>query len=82
MLFKCKICAEREIRIADLNKQIEFYKRLLIPNPHLPMINTEADKLLEGGGNDIINMSIITEEQAQQARDIEAESIRILTGTY
>lgn len=85
MLFKCKVCAEKDARIQDLKQQIESLQSLVIPDNSLdkiPANHLEADGVLSGmqhtitvpGAEDLFEPSTIQEERSE--RD------RILSGTY
>lgn len=81
-MFNCKVCVERNLRVQDLQKEIEFLKKLVSPSTTvLPSFDLEMNRLLEGGGQEQPEEEI-TEEEVARLADIEREATSILTGTY
>jgi len=80
-MFKCKVCAEKELRISELKEQIAYFKSLLAPAPRVNKYELETDNLLNGGAAELID-DVHTEEEQQKADLIQLEHDRILAGTY
>lgn len=81
MLFKCKVCQEKDKRIADLQKQINFMQRQLIP-VHATAQDIEMNKMLEGASLPIIELKETTEDKAKEDLEVEREAVSIITGNY
>jgi hypothetical protein len=79
LMFKCKVCEEKDKRISDLHKQIEFLKQLASPSSQIPLINYEANNVLNGAGND--EPELTAEEQVQLQKEKE-ERDALLSGNY
>ena len=81
---KCKVCAEKDQRIADLKSFIETL------TPHdtgsvIPLVTMEANKILSGDQD----ISSLTDENALDLIDVERERAavqserdRLLSGNY
>lgn len=67
MFGKCKICAEKELRILELKEQIAYFKSVLNPPPRVNTYELQEDMLLEGGSK---------EEIDEKAEALENEKIR------
>jgi hypothetical protein len=85
-LFKCKVCAEKDRRIADLQEQIKFLRSYQTPShpTQVEARDLEADSLLSGK-NDVIEITghnIAAETESENVDDVISERDRILTGTY
>ena len=78
MFFRCKVCAEKDLRISDLKSQIADLKAQLYPSNHpaeMPSLIIEADAALS------------SEEPTKTSRDEAiqdeiSERDRLLAGTY
>lgn len=82
-MWKCKVCAEKDKRIADLNREMEFFKRMLRPSNNAPIVDLEANKILDGAGEEQLSFKTeLTEEEIQSREDTEREATAILTGNY
>jgi hypothetical protein len=87
-MFKCKVCLEKDKRIADLKSQIDFYKTMLRPGENLSAVHLEANKILEGANEPIYDMPVIEIEQSDskdvrtERRVIEQEFNTIISGNY
>jgi hypothetical protein len=83
MLFKCKVCSEKDKRITELNSQIEFLRKMLgetastgtNPSP----VSLEADGILSGQQH-IIQIDEPQEEATEE--EIDDEATRLLSGNY
>jgi hypothetical protein len=77
-MFKCRVCAEKDKRIASLEEQVTFLRGFLRPKQEvkfdpLPVVELEADSVLAGHDEQI--------DPKRQA-EIDAEAAAILAGTY
>jgi len=85
MLFRCRVCAEKDQRISDLKEQVAFLKsQLVVSNDpeHAPIGQYEADGILSAQQHVI---EVPTPEQFSEDRQAEAERSereRLLAGTY
>jgi hypothetical protein len=75
----CQICLEKDNRITDLKQQIEFLKNQLAPNFQIPMINLEANNVLNGAGQDEPEL---TSEELLQLQKEKEERDALLSGNY
>lgn len=85
MFGKCKVCQEREQRISDLKSEIEYLRRLALPqnNAKIPLIELEANAMLNGTEEQIVIRSPNDENPGEPSQaEIDAEAQRILAGTY
>jgi hypothetical protein len=87
MLFKCRVCSEKDTRILDLKEQIAYLKsQLNSPNDpeHPPQISLEADGVLSGQQHiiDISGPAIVEEALARQVIEDEYERQKLFAGTY
>lgn len=78
---KCKVCAEKDNRISDLKKEIEFLKRLSSPSPTIPLLDIEASKILEGASEPVSNIEEEVRDLSSE-ESIEQEASNILMGNY
>lgn len=85
-MFSCKVCAEKDRRISDLNKQIEFLKRLSQPGIALPILEREIDYAMDGAGREelpaIPSEPELTPEEQEKRDRIDRERDAILSGNY
>lgn len=90
MFGKCKVCLEKDRRIADLHEQILHLRSLAIPqsNPYNePLVNREADATLSASTEILTvpasqNKEVEEYKKAQEEDDIISERDRLLSGTY
>lgn len=79
-MWKCKICAEKDIRIADLKAQVEYFKSIIHPTPQVRKYemeeSLEQDMVLDGGGKEEIDL----EAEEKENRRIQAETDFIFSG--
>jgi hypothetical protein len=80
-VFSCKRCLEKDKRIEDLKQDITFLRSMLSPN-FSNALNLEANKILEGAGLPIIEMSEPSEPKTKENVSLQREAISILTGNY
>lgn len=88
MFFKCKCCAEKELRIHDLRDEIKSLRTLVFPQSrasHIPVLSLEVDKVLEGSHE----ISSLTKDQEQELTEYDkelevanSEADRLFAGTY
>ena len=75
IMFKCKVCAEKDKRIADLQHMISLLQ------PHngqsIPLVQLEADQILNGN-DQVIELA----KSPEKIDEAESELNRILSGTY
>lgn len=75
-MFRCRVCQEKDARIADLKTQIAYLSRLATPdNSGIPLVHLEADAILSG------SQEIIEVDQSKVDETI-SERDRLLSGTY
>lgn len=83
-MFKCKVCAEKDARIADLKEQLKIYQAQLIPEPKIRHYEMEQDYILDGANAE--QLMPIEQEAANQDTElqdaIQHEQDMILTGSY
>ncbi len=77
----CTVCAEKDLRIADLKAQIDMLHKMVSPpvDPiKIPILQIEADAVLEG------NEEALARRQAEIAEQesVESERAKLLSGTY
>lgn len=87
MFGPCKVCAEKDKRIADLKEQIKSLNLQLIPTPQTRRYEMEQDFVMEGGGDEVgyTPVSISAEDQKtrdEQAALLQYEADAILSGSY
>ncbi len=71
-MFKCKICIEKEQRIAELKDQIEYFKRLLNPPARIQKFELEADEIMNGGG--LETQPTLADEEAERVENAKIQS--------
>ncbi len=81
MIFKCRVCEEKDKRIADLAEQVEFLRRLALPprpdSASLPLVELEANAILNGSSD-----PILVDPTSQSQEEIDSEAARLLSGQY
>lgn len=79
-MFKCKCCAEKDSRIADLKDQIQYFKAQLHPEPKLRTYqlaeDINQDMVLDGGGQTEVDLKAEEDENTR----IQRESDFIFSG--
>lgn len=80
-MFSCKVCIEKDKRIAELKEQIQFFKNMLSPpeKPKQYEMVAEEDALMNGGHNGDESEVDYTAEEAENAR-LQAEVDFIYSG--
>ncbi len=63
-MWKCKVCAEKELRISELKEQVNYFKRLLNPPPRIQKFELETDEILNGGGRE--TQPTLADEEAER----------------
>lgn len=90
MFGKCKVCSEKDKRIADLQEQILHLRELCVPqsNPYNePLVSREADATLSAS-TEMLTVPASQEKEvqeykkAQEEDEIISERDRLLSGTY
>lgn len=85
MFGPCKVCAEKDKRILNLEDQILYFKSVLHPEPKTKKYEMETDFIMDGGGREQLATPISQEAQAkmdEQLQAIQDEQDKILSGTY
>lgn len=84
MFGKCKVCEEKDKRIADLKTEIDHHRAIQNPPPRQAVVRyeLEADNLLNGGNTETIKSPIDVEAEAKELARLQAEQDKILTGNY
>ena len=80
-MFRCKVCVEKSLRIADLKEEIKVLRSLTIPSNDPNDISSEsleADAILSGR-QDVITIKELPKDDISEEL---AERDRILSGTY
>jgi hypothetical protein len=83
-MFKCKVCAEKDLRIQDLKSQIASLQRLVTPvnDPNrVPAVHMEADGILSGQQH-IIELPADMAPLPDAEPDELSERDRILSANY
>lgn len=81
-MFSCKVCKEKDNRIADLKEQIARLNKTLsdMTNPTYPRaVDAEADLLLNGANTFAKHMG---KEDQEKLSAVEKQAIELLTGSY
>lgn len=81
-MFGCNVCKEKDARVSDLQKNIEFLKRLLLPSTPVPRINIEENFALDGASTDTPVEEELSIEELAELQKIEQERDAILSGNY
>lgn len=84
-MFKCKVCAEKDARIADLKEQIKAQHSQIVPEPKIKHYELEQDYVMNGAGSEELTPPSISSE-SQEAEDkekalIQLEYDQILSGS-
>lgn len=78
----CKVCFEKEARIAELKEQIAYFKSILNPSPqartYALLEEREQDDVLGGGGKEQIDV----EAERIENEKIQSESDFIFSVNY
>lgn len=82
MFFKCRACLEKDSHIKSLKEEIKFLRDQLIHPVTLLPSTVEANKIMDGAGDTIIEMPEYNEFQLTEQEKIKLEADRILTGSY
>lgn len=78
MLFKCRVCAEKDKRIQDLLGQIADLRKLAIPDTSkISLVSLESDAVMSGHDE-----QIPIEIREDEALESSYERDRLLSGTY
>ncbi len=80
-MFKCKCCPEKELRIAELKEQIQYFKNLLNPPPRINKYEMEETIVMNGGGDQVATPEDL-EAEYQENLKIQDESDQILSGNF
>lgn len=80
MIFKCRVCSEKDARIADLKAEIATLRELVLPRDPFKIspIALEADAVLTPSNDS----PIISDEEIQEAEEIQSEATRLFAGNY
>lgn len=82
MFFKCRVCEEKDKRIADLKAQLLQQTNLLqsvISPQYSKAVELEANRALEGLGTPQVDLN---EDQKEQISAVERQALELLTGQY
>ena len=76
MFGRCKVCEEKDKRIADLKEQLKVYTQ---PTPRINKYELQEDLVLSGGGDEIADPA---EEEAERIKafNIQRESDMLFSG--
>lgn len=81
MFFKCKVCAEKDQRIAELKKHIAFLEYYIQPTRSDPLpYAMEAQKILDGGMSPIIDINLPSNDYIKELQRIKKEEGQMLSG--
>lgn len=81
-MFACKVCREKDARIADLHAEIKMLRSLVSPptsSSRIPLVQIEADAIMSGRQEQI---EVSNADQMKHWENVESEAHRILSGTY
>ena len=81
MFGPCKICIEKEKRIAELKEEVEFLRAMLLPNSNGKIVNLEANNILSGS-QAMIDIPEYGNDKIREQEEINREAERIMNGTY
>ncbi len=81
-MFKCKACPCKDSHIQDLRKEIEFLKRINLPQVSLPVFDSDTNFMLNGAGDIRPEDNSVETELIEQADEARKEQDRILSGNY
>lgn len=82
MFGNCKICAEKDKRLADAHEQIQYLRKVL--NPPAPQyqvphqVDLQEGMLLDGGGKEETDPQV----EPSESPEVLAERAAMLSGTY
>lgn len=76
-MFKCKVCIEKDSRIKDLKENIQFLQNEISPRQQIPLINLEANNILNGAG-----LEEPSPEEIEQLKREKEERDALLSGNY
>lgn len=81
MLFKCKVCAEKDKRIEELKTHIAFLEYYIQPTKADPLpYAMEAQRILEGGMAAIIEPLNPSRDKLKEMQRIKDEENKMLSG--
>lgn len=81
MIFKCRVCAEKDARIAELKEQITYFKNLLNPPPRVSHYELETDRIMNGAGQETEQVVAVDEEAERLENErIQREQDMIFSG--
>jgi hypothetical protein len=75
--FRCKVCAEKDARIKDLQQELNFLRVLTRPT-YVSEIDQQMNKALEGAGMPMIELPASPPEAAS----VEQEFNAIVSGSF
>lgn len=83
-MFKCKVCVEKDKRIADLHAQVAFLQKWVDTPQTTSLIQHEADAILSGVSHSIdVSDNFESPSNAPLSREeIAREAEALLTGAY
>lgn len=86
MIFRCKVCAEKDNRIRDLKDQVAHLRGLVFPNnspESTPDLILEADGVLSGQQHVFtIPETVADAAELRRVEEEESERDRVLAGNY
>lgn len=85
MFFKCKVCEEKDRRIADLKEMLEKQTSLVnsLTNPtYNNAVTSELNTILDGASRTAVEIPVVTEERKREMSAVERQAIEMLTGLY
>jgi hypothetical protein len=80
-MFKCKCCPEKELRIAELKEQIEYFKKLLNPPERINKYELEEVAVMNGGGQQLVDAETLQQE-SDENQLLSREADGIFMGIY
>lgn len=78
-MFSCRVCKEKDKRLEDLQKQMDFLKSMLQPNMNSVHAEAETNFIMNGASEEQLSLS---EEQQARLEKEQYEAAVILSGTY
>lgn len=82
MFFKCRACKSKDEHIESLKQEIKFLREQLVSPSTLLPATVEANKIMDGAGDVVIDMPEYNDFQLDDMQKIKLEADRILTGSY
>lgn len=81
MFFKCKVCLAKDEHINSLKEEVRSLRQSLGVTTHdMPLLNMEAQKILEGSLSTIVEFTEPTSDRQKEMLKAQREAEMILSG--